>query len=159
MHSTNSQQRIASSSLNKGTNTFKGIKKSLQVSKKLIYLLFILMPPSENSPFSVLVSQRKDKLAFLCQSFSFWWLKEEAEKEKREGPRARGRLDLAYPSFNAAPASPALIPASGRVLPSPGWQGSAGLESHWTAGQAAPPCCPAKPRPAYLRPKDNYNAI
>lgn len=145
LHSTNSQQRLASSCLNKWTNTFKGIKICLQVSNKLIYL-FILMPLSENSPFSALVSQRKDRLAFLCQSFSVWWLKEQAEKEEWEGPRPRGRLDLANPSFSAAPASPALIPTSGRALPPLGWQGSHGSRAAGQLGEQHPPAARQRPR-------------
>lgn len=61
------------------TNTFTGIKISLGVITKLIFqnILPLLMPLSENSPFSILVLLKKNIFTFFQVSFGFQWLKEQ----------------------------------------------------------------------------------
>lgn len=137
--------------MDKWTNTFKGIKISLWVIKKLHFqnIFFFLMPLNENSPFSVLVLLRKDILPFLQGSFGFQWLKEQEKGMGRITKRRNPGRDISALAIKAAPASTVLIHVSDHILPpalSLGWQVSLSAQfyCHLLIGQATPPCTPIK---------------
>lgn len=112
------------------------------------------MPLSENSPFLALVSHRKDRLAFL--SVLQLLVAEGAGRERGMGrATAKRKAGFGLSIFQRGTCQPSTDPQLRPFSASPGVARIPWLESCQAAGQAAPPCRPAKPPPGYLRPKDN----